>query len=825
MKFTIARGRRYNQRVANGRAGPLKYAPISALAVWGLLVAVNFISPPAFLGALACIPRFLGTLSGAGMDRVPWTGLVLIPLVFASLFGWGAALAPWLGVIRPGFIVTVAGGMAAVTPALYGLGLSGLFYPSLSGTLWLAGLVLAGRAVWRGRLGEAFAPRGERPVWAWALDAVTALLLLVALVDACLPEWFQDALFYHFALPEQYAVEHRVFVNQFVWATANPPGYECLLGSLLPFGGWRTLKAFQWGMTVLAVLASGALARELWGSRLSSAFARTIFAGLPLVGQLAGHGQTDIPVAFAACAAATALLKWRKGEGAGWLALGAAAMGAGLNCKFTAPLYWVAMGLALPGAKMPLRRSVLVWVVGAWVALVPWLCRNYMVFYNPVTPLFSSYIPTFGWDEPAKRAEKAEIGSFGYPETIGRKAASLWLWSGTAREEAENSRLYGKAGFGILLLVAVFASALLGLPSRARWLVPAVWLVPVAWVFVVQAHRYLIPLAGLGAGMVAGQAVAGGREGWIRKGLLALVVAHALSLWPRAPWLNPAPWFGGSVPLDTPVARSAEEDGMLEWVRSLPPRSRVLMAWTPAIFPAGHRVFYSGVFEEAPLLKWTREARDANHLANKTRQHGITHIALNTPAGIGDAGGTWARPWDPPDKASRTRILGEFFRTRTRIAGSRSEALLYELDRRGGAPLPEPFTAPKGRNIGPLLGVAIEAIKAGRTDAARGVLKALNPMAQDSPYIAFRLGEAWVSVGDFGRGASLINRAMAGGYAPGLAWRTLAVCLKEQGRMKEAMKAYARSLELDRGDPDGALRVALLYEHFCGAGVPPLDYR
>ena len=809
----------------NGRFRPLNTVSLVVLAAWGVLLAVNFITPSVVAGGFTCAPRFLGTLAGAGLERVPWLGLAILFPAFAALWGWGAVLLPWLGVARAAGLVPLAVGMAAMASILYGLGMTGLFYPSIGAVLWLAGLVAAlARLEMKDLAGFPGRVRA-RPVAAWVLDAVTLALVLVALVDTCLPEWFQDALFYHFALPEQYLVGHRIFTNPTVFATANPPGYECLLGTLIPAGGWRTLKAFQWGVMVLAAFASGGLAFELWGSRTAAAAARALFVGLPLVGQLAGHGQTDIPVALAACTAATALLKWRKGLGAGWLAAGAAAMCAGLNCKFTAPLYWAALALALPGGKMPLRRSVLIWVVGAWAALVPWLCRNYLVVWNPVTPLFSSYIPTFGWDEPSKRAERAEIGSFGYPETIWRKAASLWLWSGTTREEAENSRLYGKAGFGILLLVGVLAAPLLGLPPWARWLSPALLLVPVAWVFVVQAYRYLIPLAALGAAVVSGGGGTGGRQRIIGRGLLVLVLVHSLSLWPRMSWLNPAPWFGGFVPLDTPVARSAEEDGMLEWVRSLPRSARVVMAWTPAVFPAGHRVIYSGVFEEAPMLRWLGESRDAGHLAAKFRQAGVTHLALNIPAGVGDAAGTWARPWDPPDKRARQRILEGFFRRNARLVASRNEALLYEIGPGGNAPLPEPFTAPKGRNVGPLMGIVIEAIKAGRMGDAKSAIRALTPLAQDSPYTAFRLGEAWASVGEYGQGAALLRKAVSAGYGPGLVWRTLALCLKNMGREKEAMEAYATSLRLESGDPDGALRVALLYEHFCGAGVPPLDYR
>jgi len=785
------------------------------LAVWAALLAANFLSPPEFLKALTCPPRFVSMLVHARLDRLPWLGLALLAPAFAALWGWGLALMPWLGLNQRGFLLPFTLGTAVAASVINGLGLSGLYLAVPCCVIVVGGLVPALGGLRTSLPAGVLTGLVSRGWKVWLFDAVTAALLLVSLVDASCPEWFPDSLFYHFALPEQYLVEHRIFADPSVYSSANPQGYACMVGLLLPVGGWQAQKVFQWGVMVLAAFASGAVALELWGSRVSAALARALFASLPLVGQLAGHGQTDIPVALSVCVAARALLKWRRDAGSAWLVGAAVAMGAGMNCKFTAPLYWIALSLALPGGRMPLWKGALAWIAGSWLPVLPWLVRNVLTFYNPMAPLFAAYVPTFGWDATAERVQKTAMDLFGFADGMGRRIASLWLWSGTEQGPAGLNLLYGMGGLGILLPSAVFAGFLLGVPGCGRWLPLAILLIPAMWICVIQSFRYLFPLAGLCAGVLGG-AGTGRSRGWLAGRLLAgLVLVHSLSLWTRILPLDPGPWLGGAVPVETPVVRSGEERGMLQWIRSLPRTARVMVLWSPAIYPSAHRIVYSGADAETPMLKWAGAVREPGRLRIRFKQAGVTHLAFNIAGGIGFGGGTWDRPWEPADQGRRIGVIDGFFRRYVRAVASRGEAVLYEVGWKGGAAIPEPLTGSMDRSMDPALIRVGEAMRAGRPEDAKAILRGLEPMAERSPYAAFRLGESWTALGEYAVALPLLRKATAAGYEIGIAYRAMALCLEKLGRPAEARKAEKRAVELDPTDPEEAFRVSLMNEGFC----------
>jgi hypothetical protein len=269
------------------------------------------------------------------------------------------------------------------------------------------------------------------------------------------------------------------------------------------------------------------------------------------------------------------------------------------------------------------------------------------------------------------------------------------------------------------------------------------------------------------------------------------------------------------VSVDTPVVRSPEENGMLEWVRLQPKRARVTMLWTPALFPAGHRVFYDDGDMSSSLLKWLAGASTSEELARKFKQAGVSRMAINVPGGMNTKTGVWERSWPRNIRSKRMRIFGGFFRRYSRVVGSRGEALVYEIGDGGGAVLPEPFGDTGGRSAIPALAAAMEAVNAGRPDDAKAVLRALAPMAAESPYIAFRLGESWTALGEYGVALPLLERAIAAGYEVGVAYRAMALCLERLGRPAEARKAEKRAMELDPTDPEEAFQVSLMNEGFC----------
>ena len=798
----------------NGRSSPLKHVFTAALAVWGILLALNFIGPRECIDALVCIPAFLRMLADTHLSRLPWLGLIVFVTACISLWGWGMYLGPWLGIRNLTWLISLVIGIAVLASILSGFGMSGLFLPAIWVPLWLVGLVLAGRAIPRRMIKAGLANRLARSWLDRVLDSITLGFVLLALADASAPEWFPDAVFQHFALPEQYGIAHRIFPSTYEYSSCSPPGYACLLGTLLPAGGWRTLKAFQWGVMVLAAFASGGLAFELWGSRTAAAAARALFASLPLVGQLAGHGQTDIPVALSACAAATALLRWRKGMGAGWLAVGAAAMCAGLNCKLTAPLYWAVLALALPGGRMPLRRSVLVWVVRAWALIVPWLCRNYYVVWNPVTPLFSSYIPTFGWDKEIERAAAKETGSFGFTGSFSERAASLWMWSKTERVLAEAGRLYGKAGLGVILLIAIPFVLFLRLPGWSRWVGYALFLVPAAWVFSIQAYRYLIPLAGLGAAVLAGGTT--GIGGSVGRIMVTVALAQQVALWERIPWINPGPWLDGRVPSEVSVAGNPELDGIMRWTQSLPAKSRVVLCWTPSLFPAGCRVLSGGNFELPLFARWIDTSVDSEHLYRKARQAGATHLAVNVPVGLGADPGVWGREWVPSDANARSVIIKGFFGHHTRLVAARNEAVLYEVIRRGKKmAVPEPLNPLRTRDLGARLEPLSMALRRGAADDVARVLDGIMPLALESPFAAYRMGIAWAMIGRNATALNLLRRSAEAGYETGVVLRVMALCLERTGRTDEAGRLRQRAEVLDPEGESISEGLALMNQPFC----------
>jgi hypothetical protein len=118
-----------------------------------------------------------------------------------------------------------------------------------------------------------------------------------------------------------------------------------------------------------------------------------------LVLQLVILAKNDLAAVAYPLAGVVCLVRGLGGQGAGWLAAGAALFGCGAAMKVTG-LVWLGLAWAAVAAAGGSRRwrPNLVWMAGSTVPFLPWMIKSWMITGDPLWPLGASLLPGALWD-------------------------------------------------------------------------------------------------------------------------------------------------------------------------------------------------------------------------------------------------------------------------------------------------------------------------------------------------------------------------------------------------------------------------------------------
>lgn len=223
---------------------------------------------------------------------------------------------------------------------------------------------------------------------------VVALVLLAPYaLQTLLPEHDWDGPSYH--VPTA-----RMFLARGAWATdsflaqVNFPGSVHLLYAwLLALGAESALVPFNLLVSLLALLAGAALARDFFGAR-AAAFTLAVGATNHMLLELGLDTRIDNFLTLWIVVATHALLLWRDAPKAQHahpgLVLAAGALGLALGTKYSGAVYLLVLApVTLMGLVAERRASVRLVLLAALAGALPsalWYVRNLVELHDPVYP-------------------------------------------------------------------------------------------------------------------------------------------------------------------------------------------------------------------------------------------------------------------------------------------------------------------------------------------------------------------------------------------------------------------------------------------------------
>ena len=281
-------------------------------------------------------------------------------------------------------------GLALLSAMGLALGLLGLFQSVALWVLLILVLVVFHTGLWRTWADTRPLMRAARPDSRFTIFLIVFVVLQLglALVVAFAPPHGWDSLTYHLIEPARMLESGRITASTDNFYLGLPKLVETLFGIGIGLFGRDTVAApIHFAFGALGLLAVMGLARR-WTGRAESGW---LAAALLLAGYntwaLFGYAYVDLAVFALAAAAIVCALAWDGDRRTGWLLVAGLLAGSAAGVKYTAaPL---AVGVALLvvlRARQHALRPLIVLVLAAALAYLPWALRGWLVYGNPIYP-------------------------------------------------------------------------------------------------------------------------------------------------------------------------------------------------------------------------------------------------------------------------------------------------------------------------------------------------------------------------------------------------------------------------------------------------------
>jgi hypothetical protein len=577
-------------------------------------------------------------------------------LLLVTLFGTAALGSlllrriPWHNALES-YLFSQALGLAILSSLVLAMGAAGLYQTGFFWILWAALGTLSIHwfilESWRSRLKSA--AQELRASWPatgkfW-LRVPILLLVLTSFIMAFVPEIFYDALVYHLGVPRLYLLAHKLF-NVPMLHSKFPLMIQMLYLYGLALADDLLPKLIHWSLGICLILAFVSCGKR-HGRTEAGWLAAVIFLSMPMAQMNWWTSGMDVGLSFFAFLSIYAMMNAvsQPNEKRPWLILCAVFSGFSMASKYTAVIIPAGLLIALLVAASREEKPIKIFLTdGAWIVgigtliFAPWLVKNWVFTRNPVYPFLSRIFGTPG------------LSKIGFQHFMGENKGQTpqtligWLtlpWNLTFVGN------WGALSFpGPILLGLAPAPFLLKKRSRPDWFQPLIVFLLVSLTGILSFNRllrYSMPvLAGISwlLGWAAWTAMENAGK------ILRTGLSTALSL--LAVFNIFIGWTliqGGYQPLDVLTGAETRRDYMSYThpgldpypatamfdaaQQSLPPGSRLMLIGDEKVADCRMSAVTSGVFDEAPIVTWSREAKNPDDLFSHFKMKGVTHLIVN----------------------------------------------------------------------------------------------------------------------------------------------------------------------------------------------------
>lgn len=570
---------------------------------------------------------FAAAATGAVVEVVaPFTVGVGI-LAACALLGASILRVLHLPDLAPLEAVVVATALGVGVVGLLGiaLGVSGTFRP---GPLVMATAILAGAAALHTRPWKSVAVLSRHAEelfggrWGVVLGVTGLLFLCCVAVATVLPPWDWDTMMYHLPVPARF-LEEGSMLGEPVTVHYGYVGAVHILYALgMAVGASGAAVVVSGGLALLLAAFVFSFVRLELGAG-PAALAVAGLAGTTILALVALTPRVDVSLALFLFLTHWSVLRAARGGSSRFLVLAGLLGGVALATKLHAAAYLLPLGLWVVWLLVRKRGHARAAAAGFALFVIvagPWLARNWVLFSDPVFPLFSAgQIPPWLEDYPAVVEAARSVNS----DVIGEAREPVTPLTLLLHPERLSPELEAASYVWSPLLVV---GLLFILVSPASW----VWAAPAALYATIALGRsgrtnlrYLIPL-------IAPLSIAA-----------TISVHHLLSRWPRVRQAAIVALFAAALaPMLLPLSlvwrwvRAPVESGRYDTIYAaaaaaterVPADGRILMLYEARVLPFDRDVIPDNRAQAWPLL------HASGHADTCLRDIPATHVLLNATA-------------------------------------------------------------------------------------------------------------------------------------------------------------------------------------------------
>ncbi|MBI2070498.1 MAG: glycosyltransferase family 39 protein [Elusimicrobia bacterium] len=622
------------------------------LAILGSL-GINFAPPTPEVLARHGIAFAIWAASAWGLACA---GHFLLSLFFREEFmgteiSADAAIRPLSALSQ--FVLSAALGLALCSYGIFLLGVAQLYRAFVFWGLWAALLIL-GLSYGSMRLAPLAMAALKQIGRIWAQISIfirvpLALLALLSLMMAFVPDIFYDSMVYHFGVPNMYL--HDGGIKNYPHVLSKFPMFMQMIYLFgLALKGHAVAKLFHWFCAALIALAAFAWADEE-GEPSAGAWAALGFLSMPMAMMNGWTGGVDVGLSLFALLSIWCWVRALSRPSKHWLLAAGVLAGIVFAAKYTAAFVPVFL-LLIHGARRVIwdknPRAALqesVWLVlGMAISAGPWLIKNWAHTGNPFFPFFNFLFNSEYYD--AVRFERMQGESPGWtPNSFIQWATLPWRLT---FQELSSLSFPGPWPLAFLPLGLGVVSADKSSP-RMRWAMAAGLAALFAMLYISRLTRYSLPYL-----VVVLMAMGWGLARTLRfqpkffahgLALLALIVGFGNGLQGLAIMRNAyLPWdvlFGRETSVEY---LSYTHSGMnpypatkaFQAVKEIMPKSgRLLILGDEKVSTCPVPFDVAGVFDVPLLTRWAKGISSAQELYRIVRQEkGVTHILVNAKEGV-----------------------------------------------------------------------------------------------------------------------------------------------------------------------------------------------
>jgi 4-amino-4-deoxy-L-arabinose transferase-like glycosyltransferase len=510
------------------------------------------------------------------------------------------------------------------------------------------------------------------------LAALSALLLamLLNLAGALAPEIFYDALVYHLAVPNFFAISHKIAQMPYNFFSNLPLTHGMLFTAALLLKDEILAKLINyWAgvLTAAVVLAIGiryfSWRAGLWGALIfytvfhfmiaswsaGTEALLTFFSTLAVYAVLNSSDEGSRlprpsgPKTGAAAGKAVSQAEPCVPNGRGWLWLAAVFTGLAMGVKYTGILsaLGVMAAYAFHARAKPFSvlKNLAAFTLVASLVVGPWLVKNYIYKGNPVYPFM------LGVFSPDAQSDVQKLKGFGASQVGATASVGDWLmtpWKITMGEVG-NSEYFSPLFLLLLPLTFMLGvrgpktgdTAPAGAALQGLWLYfLTVW---VCWSFTSTMVRMLMP-AYPAAGLIMAACVFSPAHRGLKSALKAAILAACLTgiFWSGVIFYTQGRWrpLTGSVSKDDYLSHTHpsfpySSYAALKFINEkLPSDAKVLMIGDERSFYLKKKFIVSSVYDKTAIVEYASASKDGDEMFARLRADGVTHLLLNVVEAI-----------------------------------------------------------------------------------------------------------------------------------------------------------------------------------------------